>query len=123
MIGKISEKDKFTTLVVDDEQDLADIAAELLALHGMETVVVYSAQQALEIMELRNDIDAIFSDVMMPTMTGFEFAGIAAKNYPMIKIVLTSGFVALDRWNQTAHHYEFVNKPYSIDAVIEKLRR
>ena len=38
---------RFKTLVVDDEPDLADIAGQLLAYHGIDVLVVYSAHAAL----------------------------------------------------------------------------
>jgi DNA-binding NtrC family response regulator len=112
----------FTTLVVDDEPDLANIAGELLTYHGIDALVVYSAQEALELMEARTDIDAIFSDVMMPAMTGLDLAETVANTYPSMRIVLTSGFTALNYWEQQTRRYRFVEKPYSIDTVIQLLR-
>lgn len=114
---------KFTTLVVDDEHDLADIAKELLTYHGIDALVAYSAQEALQVLEARADIDAIFSDVMMPSMTGLELAEAVTRTYPCIKIVLTSGFMAPEYWQKQTRRYRFVSKPYSIDKVIQLLRR
>jgi len=113
---------RFKTLVVDDEIDLANIAVELLAYHGIDTLVAYSAHQALALLELHKDIDAVFSDVMMPAMTGLELAEIVARNYPSVRVVLTSGFTALNYWNGLARRFPLVVKPYSIDAVIQLLR-
>jgi two-component system OmpR family response regulator len=127
MINENVESNKFatrrlTTLVVDDEHDLADVAAELLTYHGIDAVVAYSAHEALQVMEARQDIDAIFSDVMMPSMTGLALAEVITKTYPAVKIVLTSGFTALTYWDQAPCPYRFVKKPYSIDTVIQLLR-
>ena len=109
------------TLVVDDERDLANVTGELLAYHGIDALVVYSAHEALEILKARTDIDAMFSDVMMPSMTGLELADRVARMYPSIKIVLTSGFTAQTCWEQHSRRFPFVNKPYSIDTVIQHL--
>jgi len=127
MIGENENNDtvvprRFTTLVVDDEPDLANLAGELLTYHGIAALVVYSAQEALGLLEARSDIDAIFSDVMMPAMTGLDLAETVTKTYPSIKIVLTSGFIALNYWEQQTRQYRFVRKPYSIDSVIQLLR-
>ncbi len=108
-------------LVVDDESDLADLAAELLAYHGMDTLVAYSADEALQLLELHRDVNAVFSDVMMPAMTGFDLAAKVARLYPAIRIVLTSGFTALNYWNSRDRRFRFIGKPYSIDAVIPLL--
>jgi CheY-like chemotaxis protein len=109
------------TLVVDDEPDLADIAGELLGYHGIDALVVYSAHDALKLLETRSDIGAIFSDVMMPSMTGLELAETVAEIYPGINIVLTSGFTAPIHWARQKRRFPFITKPYSIDAVIPLL--
>lgn len=113
---------RFTTLVVDDEPELANIAKELLAYHDIDALVVYSAHEALALLKARTDIDAVFSDVMMPFMTGLDLAEIVASTYPSMKIVLTSGFTARAHWEQHTRRFPFVAKPYSIDTVIRLLR-
>ncbi|MGI4841834.1 MAG: response regulator [Janthinobacterium lividum] len=113
---------RFTTLVVDDEPDLADIAGELLTYHDIDTLVAYSAREALALLETRKDIDAVFSDVMMPLMTGLDLAETITETYPTIKIVLTSGFTALAQWDRHTRRFPFVAKPYSIEAVIRLLK-
>lgn len=113
---------RFTTLVVDDEPELANIAGELLTYHDIDALVVYSAQEALALLDIRKDIDAIFSDVMMPSMTGLDLAETVSETYPRIKIVLTSGFTAQAYWERYKRCYSFIAKPYSIDAVIRLLK-
>lgn len=113
---------RFTTLVVDDEPDLANIAGELLTYHDIDVRVVYSALEALELLEAHPDIDAVFSDVMMPCMNGLDLAEIIARAYPSIKIVLTSGFTARAYWERHTRRFPFVEKPYSIETVIRLLK-
>lgn len=114
-------KRRFKTLVIDDEPDLADIAGELLTYYGIDALVVYSAHDALKLLETHADVDAIFSDVMMPSMTGLELANTVATTYPGIRIVLTSGFTAPIYWKRQTRRFSFITKPYSIDAVIDLL--
>jgi CheY-like chemotaxis protein len=112
---------RYKTLVVDDEPDLADIAGELLTYHGIDAFVVYSAHDALKVLEAQPDFDAVFSDVMMPSMTGLELADTVATMYPSMRIVLTSGFTAPSYWKRQTRRFSFITKPYSIDAVIDLL--
>lgn len=113
---------RFKTLVIDDEPELANIAGELLTYYDIEVLVVYSAREALVLLEAHGDIDAIFSDVMMPCMTGLELAETVANAYPSIRIVLTSGFTARALWERHTRRFPFIGKPYSIEAVIQLLK-
>lgn len=116
------EDSRLTILVVDDEPGLADIAGELLNFYGIDAVIAYSAQQALAFMKTRTDIDAIFSDVTMPGMSGLELAEIISDLYPSVKIVLASGYTSLSERQRHARYFPVVAKPYSIETVIRHLK-
>jgi two-component system OmpR family response regulator len=109
-------------LVVDDEEDLAYMAEALLSSEGLDVVVAHSAIDALRILEKDADIDAVFSDVMMPGMTGLQLADAVRDMYPRVKIVLTSGYTmpALLAGRQT--RYLFAPKPYRLDTIMKLLR-
>lgn len=108
-------------LVVDDERDLADLAQALLCCYGIEARVAYSAAEALQVLEQDPEIDALFSDVMMPGMTGLELADRVSCRYPSVKVVLTSGFTAPAL--MAGHRpYLYAAKPYGIETVLKLLR-
>jgi CheY-like chemotaxis protein len=111
-------------LVVDDERELADLAELLLCSCGLKVTVAYSATEALRILESDREINAIFSDVMMPGMNGLQLASVVKGLYPQIKIVLTSGYTspALLAEHGYDRPYFFTPKPYRIQTVIELLR-
>lgn len=109
-------------LVVDDERDLADMAEALLRSQGLEVVVAYSGAEALVLLERHDDIDAMFSDVMMPSMNGLQLADTVIERYPWIKVVLTSGFTVPALLANRDRNYLFVGKPYKIATVMQLLR-
>lgn len=109
-------------LVVDDEQDLADMAAALLGAHGLEVVVAYSAHEALRMLERDSDIDAVFSDVVMPGMTGLQLADAVTAMYPKLKVVLASGYTVPSLLAERERQYLFTPKPYRIDTILKLLR-
>ena len=109
-------------LVVDDEVDLADLAEALLSSRGLDVVVAHSAVEALRILAQDGDIDAIFSDIMMPGMNGLQLADAVSEFFPRLKIVLTSGFTGPAMLADRERNYLFATKPYRIDTIMALLR-
>ena len=105
-------------LVIDDEPDLADLAGALLCGHGLDAKIAYSAQEALAILGTDPEIDAVFSDVMMPGMNGLQLAETIRHLYPKVHIVLTTGFISPLLAETHSQHYPCVTKPYRIETVI-----
>lgn len=109
-------------LVVDDEPDVADMAEVLLAAHGLEAIVAYSAADALRMLAAHPDIDAVVSDVMMPGMNGLELAEQIDEHYPKVKVVLASGYMAPDMTRGQPLKRLFLAKPYRIEQLLQLLR-
>jgi len=109
-------------LVVDDEQELADLAQALLGSFGLDVTVAYGAAEALQVLAGDPDIDAVFSDIMMPVMTGLQLADAIGHLYPSVRVVLSSGFTAPALMASHGRSYPFVAKPYMIEQVVALLR-
>ena len=84
----------YTILVVDDDADVRYIARAILEDLGYETIGASSGAGALQVLATEGDrIAALFSDIMMPGMNGFELAQQAKAVHPDLKIILTSGYI------------------------------
>lgn len=108
-------------LLVDDEADGAEFAAVMLRSNGLKVVVAHSATEALQALQDDGEIDAVLSDIMMPGMTGLQLADTVRTTYPMIKIVLMSGYVLPELLKNRERDYLFVEKPYKIDTLLKVL--
>lgn len=114
-----------TLLVVDDENDLIEVAKESLSRLGYKVFTASNAQQALAVLAKQSSIDAVFSDVVMPGgMNGFELAQQVAQHYPTIKILLTSGFTGKAAMEKEFDETQFplLVKPYSQVNLALKMR-
>ena len=69
------DADSESVLIVEDEADLMAAASELFRSMGYDVITASNARDALDILERKQDIDILFSDVMMPNgMNGVELA-------------------------------------------------
>ncbi|MEH6497397.1 MAG: PAS-domain containing protein, partial [Pseudomonas marincola] len=83
-----------TVLVVDDEYELREIALQHLNALGYTTISADCGEAALKIIENRDDIELVFSDIVMPgTLDGYQLAKHGHDARPALKFLLTSGFV------------------------------
>ena len=64
----------------------------------------------------------VFTDVIMPGMTGIELGEEVRRRYPGLPVVLTSGYSHVLAEN--GHHgFDLLQKPYSVEAMSRVLRR
>jgi DNA-binding NtrC family response regulator len=80
-------------LIVEDDQDVRDLAAALLEETPLDVVEVESAEAALECLQERGgEVAMLFADVRLPgPMDGVQLARAAGKLWPTVRVVLTSG--------------------------------
>ncbi len=60
-----------TVLVIEDEQDAADMFAEMMRVTGFRVIKSYSSAPAISIMQSERP-DLVILDVMMPDVSGLE---------------------------------------------------
>ncbi|GGI18194.1 hybrid sensor histidine kinase/response regulator [Oxalicibacterium faecigallinarum] len=113
-------------LIVEDQEDLLMLGAELFRAIGYEVYTATSAEQAIDLLTARTDINILFSDVMMPDgMDGIQLAHWVRERHPHIRIVLASGYArpALQAQSQNGEQFHFINKPYQLSDLAKVLRR
>jgi len=104
-------------LVVEDEFLVRKNAVDLIEQAGHHVLEAADADEAIRILESRNDIQIVFSDVQMPgTMDGVRLLQIIRDRWPPIRLILTSGR-ALSPNSTLPSGSVFVPKPYSFDAL------
>jgi PAS domain S-box-containing protein len=110
-------------LVVDDDINVREVSVAMLGALGYATVEAGDANQALAILAQRNDIDMVFSDVIMPgEINGLDLARMVRQQYPAIAFVLASGYTAqLQGDKGTPTDVEVLRKPYSRTALANAL--
>lgn len=110
-------------LVVEDEPLLRLNHIDLASSAGFDTVEAGSAAEAMTILEARNDIRVLFTDIRMPgTMDGLALAHVVRDRWPPTVIVICSGNDEPDA-DALPKEAVFVAKPCSGPHVEELLSR
>jgi PAS domain S-box-containing protein len=106
-------------LVVDDQPDVLDMATEIFRTLGFHVITATSGRQALEILSRTHDIHLLFSDVVMPGLSGVELGKKAQEISPHTRILLASGYTTPAG---SLRGFQFLPKPYRVADILKKLR-
>ena len=111
-------------LVVDDDADMRDLAAEALGDLGYETVACGDPRHALELLA-GGAFDVVLSDLHMPEISGVDLARACAQRGIRTPFVLMSGFgdETQKESPQGAHIAGWLEKPFSIDGAGAALQK
>ncbi len=118
------QEEREKALVVDDQADVLDMAVELFRSLGYETLSANNGAEALAILQRTPDMAVLFSDVVMPGMSGLELARAARLRAPGLRIILASGYAsaALKARDPGAEEFTILTKPYSVAQILRQLR-
>jgi CheY-like chemotaxis protein/anti-sigma regulatory factor (Ser/Thr protein kinase) len=102
---------KARILVIDDEEAVRNLLAEILLKGGHEVVAASSGKQGVEIFE-KVAFDLVFTDLGMPEMSGWQVAEKVKSINGRVPVVLLTG------WEVTFTNEELRDK--WVDLVIKK---
>jgi CheY-like chemotaxis protein len=109
-------------LIVEDEDELRDLAAALLEETDLEVVETESAQEAMDYMS-RNagEVAFLFADVRTSSrLDGVDLARAVRLKWPWVRVVLTSGAPLDDDLDRGLRNVRFMQKPWrALDVLME----
>jgi signal transduction histidine kinase/ActR/RegA family two-component response regulator len=102
-------------LLVEDNEEVGEFAESLLAELGHAVTRVSSGEAALAA-ALDAPFDAVFSDVVMPGMSGLDLADQLAQLRPQLPVVLTTGY-SDEIAKSGAGGRSVILKPYRLETL------
>jgi two-component system, cell cycle sensor histidine kinase and response regulator CckA len=114
-----------TVLLVEDEEDVREIAREFLKLGGYNVLEAKDGPEGLDIAQRYPDpIHLLVSDMIMPGMNGSELAAKLSVMRPDLKIVFTSGYTEYaaecsGEWDASCI---LLAKPFTRSAILRAVR-
>jgi CheY-like chemotaxis protein len=111
-------------MVAEDDERVRNYSVEALRDLGYTVVQANGGPQALAMIEAGQQVTLLFTDVVMPDMSGRQLAEIASQTLPKLKVLYTTGYAR----NAVVHNgvldpgTNFLPKPFSIDQLAAKIR-
>ncbi len=122
--GAPAEGGTETILLVEDDALVRRYAHDLLEGLGYRVVEAHGGVQALDVLRTGQPIDLMFTDVVMPGMSGRHLADHAIVLRPGLKVLFTSGYTE----NAIVHHgrldpgVQLLSKPYRREDLARRIR-
>ena len=105
-------------IIIDDEEEFTQLAAELLEKQGYIIERAYSGMSALQLAEIHN-FDLVLLDLIMPMMDGIETLKKLKNSHPTLPVIILTGNehidTAIDSMKLGA--YDYVTKPADWDRM------
>ncbi|MDO8947469.1 MAG: response regulator [Desulfocapsaceae bacterium] len=109
-------------LVVEDDEGVRGLITKVLTTWGYVVETAENAETALEMVTSQTvHYDMVFSDVILPNMSGVDLAEKIRALQPTLPIILCSGYADLDtHWPKVkALGLPFLEKPLSMDKLLK----
>jgi PAS domain S-box-containing protein len=114
-----------TILVVEDDEQLRALVCTILRRVGHTVLCAAGGTEALRLeQEHRGHVHLLFTDVVMPGITGPELATRLSSVRPDTKVLYTSGYAdnAIGHQGVLSPGIAFLPKPFTPDTLLEKVR-
>jgi PAS domain S-box-containing protein len=117
---------QLSVLLIDDEEVVRDMVAEVLEHEGLEVLVAPDGERGLELMRERGqEVDVVLLDLSMPGLGGQETFARLAEGHPGVPVILSSGYdhaEAMRRFEERAPA-GFIQKPYRPAQLLAEIHR
>ena len=123
--AKPSSAGSETVLVVEDDERVRALVSNILKKDGYRVLEAEHAEQAAEVAAAHHEaIDLLLTDVVMPGRNGRELAELIVRRRPATRVLFMSGYSndAVLLRGVSATGAQFIQKPFTIDALIAKVR-
>jgi CheY-like chemotaxis protein len=110
-------------LVVEDEALIRLNAVDFLTDEGYVVLQAPNADEAIRILESREDVALVFTDVNVPgSMDGLRLVELIHRRWPPVSLIVTSGKNAL-RDSDLPDSGRFIPKPYTNERILQVVQQ
>ncbi len=115
---------KLRILAVDDELLIRDLLYDFFTSQGWDIIVAESGSKALDFLK-NQDFDLVLTDLKMPEMDGMALTGRIRDLYPMIPVIIMTGYPSLDSALEALRYKvdDYIIKPFNINQLFKVAKK
>ncbi|HTB63396.1 MAG TPA: response regulator [Opitutales bacterium] len=111
-------------LLVEDDPNFSDCIKNLLDMHGYTTIAAGNGEEALEIFRANHgNFDLLMTDIVLPKLSGHALVGHLRTQRPGLRVLYMSGYEALGGVDKDDPNTDRLQKPFSLNTLLERVRR
>ncbi|PHJ79436.1 hypothetical protein VF04_38185, partial [Nostoc linckia z7] len=103
-------------LLVEDSEHVRYFARQLLEDLGCKVIEASDGQDALLVLQ-EHEFDLVFSDIVMPGMSGLELAARIKETHSELPILLASGYSSKQFIPINERKFPILRKPYKLETL------
>ncbi len=111
-------------LIVDDSPEMPHLLDACLRPLGYDTAAIGNGRQGLEMLET-GEFSVAILDLMLPDLNGMEILRRIRQQRPEIEIIMLTGHASLETAIEALRlgAYDYVTKPFRVDAIRSAVKR
>lgn len=121
----MTQPDRETVLVVDDEEMVRRLAVRMLLQQGYKVLEAKGGDEAVRLLHNAADrIDGVLTDLAMPGLWGRQLGETISSCWPRVRVIYMSGFPAKRMVSDGALNPNdpFVQKPFTAEQLTKTIR-
>lgn len=116
----MSDNTPARVLLVEDQEMVRETLVMLIEMLDHPIVATETAEEALPLLD-QQAFDVLIADLTLPGMSGLDLLREAAKRQPKLRLVLSSGYGAVDEAQKQGLDIVMLPKPVDNDRLIALL--
>jgi CheY-like chemotaxis protein len=117
----VAQSRRFTVLFVEDDREVRETVVAILCVHGFDVLVAEDGYEAIRLL-VEFPVDLMFTDVVMPGLSGFELGEQAKLIRPDLRILYITGYADRPQDRRKLRYGKVLQKPIRATELTQEIR-